>query len=258
MRALVLTSSHLRHKFLLKTIALNFDLVGAIIEDKGDYYRQQSKDSALISRHFEKLSRMESAFFESEVSQLDLGNINILSIDRGLINSEEVINWAHNLNPDIVFLFGTCILKEGWLNRFNNKIINLHLGLSPYYRGSGTLFWPFVDCKVECVGATIHLAAKQVDSGDILARIKPVITEGDTYYTINCKVIRDAILALPQVARKLGVLPHIKQKTDIGKVYLKSDFNEGVLSQVLVYYGNGISKEQLLTIQESNECDCCR
>ena len=41
------------------------------------------------------------------------------------------------------------ILKE-----FRSKIINAHLGLSPYYRGSGTNIFPFVNKEIEYVGVT--------------------------------------------------------------------------------------------------------
>ena len=39
---------------------------------------------------------------------------------------------------------------------FPAACLNIHLGLSPYYRGAGTNFWPLVNGEPEYCGATIH------------------------------------------------------------------------------------------------------
>ena len=44
--------------------------------------------------------------------------------------------------PDVVLVFGTGLLKAPLIGAFPGRIINIHLGLSPYYRGAGTNFWP--------------------------------------------------------------------------------------------------------------------
>ena len=58
--------------------------------------------------------------------------------------------------PDVVLVCGTGILREELINLFPGHIINIHLGLSPYYRGAGTNFWPLVNREPEYLGATIH------------------------------------------------------------------------------------------------------
>ena len=71
--------------------------------------------------------------------------------------------------PDVVLVFGTGILREPLLSAFDGRIINIHLGLSPYYRGAGTNFWPLVNREPEYVGATIHYLDAGIDTGPILA-----------------------------------------------------------------------------------------
>lgn len=260
MRAIVLTSNGLRHKYFLKVISENFDLVGAVYEDKGEYYKKQIEESNAVEEHFERLSSTEKEFFQDEVENLVLNNVEINNINKNQINDEDIISWAKNLKPDIVFLFGTGILKDGWLDSFENKIINLHLGLSPFYRGSATLFWPFVNDELECVGATIHIAAKKVDAGDILHRVKPNIQIDDNYYTINYKTIKNTIDILPKIATKFiqGDTELIKQDVSNSKVYKKSDFTERVLINVLEKYKDSISNEMLNKIKESDKCICCQ
>ncbi|MGP2657648.1 formyltransferase family protein [Malaciobacter sp. WC5094] len=260
MRVIVLTSNGLRHKYFLKVISENFDLVGAVYEDKGEYYKKQVEESAVVEEHFKRLSSTEEKFFQDEVKNLALNNVEIKNINKNQINDENIISWAKDLKPDIVFLFGTGILKDGWLDNFENKIINLHLGLSPFYRGSATLFWPFVNDELECVGATIHIAAKKVDAGDILHRVKPNIQINDNYYTINYKTIKSTIDKLPYIATQYinGYIDLKKQDISNSKVYKKSDFNESVLVDVLERYKDNIPKEILNKIKESDKCICCQ
>lgn len=260
MRAIVLTSNGLRHKYFLKVISENFDLVGAVYEDKGEYYKKQVEESAVVEKHFKRLSSTEEEFFQEEVKNLVLNNVEIKNVNKNQINDENIISWAKDLKPDIVFLFGTGILKDGWLNKFENKIINLHLGLSPFYRGSATLFWPFVNDELECVGATIHIAAKKVDAGDILHRVKPNIEIDDNYYTINYKTIKNTIDVLPKIAIKFtqGDLDLIKQDISNSKVYKKSNFNENVLISILDKYEDRISVDIVNKIKKSTKCICCQ
>ena len=262
MRAIVLTSNGLRHKYFLKVISENFDLVGAVYEDKGEYYKKQVEKSSVVVEHFKRLGSTEKDFFQDEVQNLSLKNLEIKNLNKNQINDENIITWAKDLKPDIIFLFGTGILKDGWLDDFENKIINLHLGLSPFYRGSATLFWPFVNDELECVGTTIHIAAKKVDAGGILHRVKPNIGVDDNYYTINYKTIKSTIDILPKIATKFiqGEIDLIKQDISNSKVYKKSDFNENVLTSVLdkYKYKDSISVDIVNKIEESQKCICCQ
>ena len=42
-----------------------------------------------------------------------------------------------------------------------NKILNLHLGISPYYKGSGTNYFPLVNNEPQYVGATFMFLDKR-------------------------------------------------------------------------------------------------
>lgn len=257
-KAIVLTSNSLRHKYLLKTINDNFELLGAVYEDKGEYYNKQKLESSLVKEHFNKLSRTEKFFFENEVEDLNFDGIDIRNISKNDINNEKIVEWARSLNPDIIFLFGTGILKDIWLDSFENKIINLHLGLSPFYRGSATLFWPFVNDELECIGATIHIAAKKVDSGNIISRVKPKIDIEDNYYSINYKTIKESIDQLPKIVYEFLAceIDTIPQNILNSKLYKKIDFNETVLRKVINKYGENIPEFEFKKINESKKCIC--
>ena len=48
------------------------------------------------------------------------------------------------------------------------KAINIHMGISPYYRGADCNFWAIYDKNPSLVGATIQLLSKKLDYGLIL------------------------------------------------------------------------------------------
>ena len=95
---------------------------------------------------------------------------------------------------DFVLLFGSGVIKKPILKAYQDRVINLHLGLSPFYRGSRTNFWPLVDGKPECVGETIHLAVLKVDAGKILHQVRPHgLSFDDTVHDVGKKTIRSAL-----------------------------------------------------------------
>jgi methionyl-tRNA formyltransferase len=254
MRAIVLTSDRLRHAYLAQVVASHFDLLAVIKERKGNYYATNRDTSPLIKEHFDALNDAELTWFGEARWPI----VPELQLEKGQINSSDSLAWAISLKPDIVFLFGTSILNDDWLACFPQRVVNLHLGLSPYYRGSATLFWPLARNEPECVGATIHLAEHCVDAGRILARIKPMLAVGDDYYAINYKTIRQAIDALPGVVARYmhGEIEPVVQDLQAGNVYRKADFNENALVQALAALAGGLTRQQLDTMGASKKCNC--
>ncbi len=50
----------------------------------------------------------------------------------------------------------------------SKRAINIHAGITPYYRGSDCNFWALYDNNPHLVGTTIHLLSKGLDNGPIL------------------------------------------------------------------------------------------
>lgn len=255
MKALVLTSNSLRHKYYAQELSKKFDIVGIISEPKTVYYQKAKEESQIVREHFDNLSKYEELFFKNAKFPED---IELLELVKSNMNNQEVIDWAKKYKPDVIFLFGTVILSDIWLNAFENKIINLHLGLSPYYRGSATLFWPIYNNELECLGVTIHLATKKVDAGQILGRVKPIYEVGDNYYTLNYKAIKKGIDCMGEIVQKYldGNIELIEQDLSNSKVYKKADFTEQILLQALENIGEGLTEERIKSIEGSTLCNC--
>lgn len=255
MDALILTSNSLRHKYYAMELSKKFDVKGIISEPKVGYYQKVKEESEVVREHFKNLSKYESQFFkEAEFPN----TIELLELEKCSINDIDNVEWAKKKNPDVIFLFGTVILKDIWLNAFENKIINLHLGLSPFYRGSATLFWPIFNNELECLGVTIHIATKKVDAGQILGRVKPDYEVGDNYYTINYKAIKKGIDNMGEIVQNYlnGNIELIEQDLSKSKLYKKSDFTEAKLLKALKNIGNGLTIEDINRIKDSDLCNC--
>ena len=252
-RAAVLTSTGPRHRYFRQVIAEKFDLRVALSQDKGNYYQMQREESDLVRNHFSDLAAAELVEFATRLDPSLAALREAPNINAPALVAETLASGA-----EIVFLFGTAILADAWLNAFPNRIVNLHLGLSPFYRGSATLFWPFAQNELECVGATVHLAVAKVDAGPILARVKPDLQVGDTYYTITHRLIRQSIDALPDIASRYlaGEVAPLPQVPTGERAWRKADFCEPSLRRALSNVGLGLTAELIARIESSQKCRC--
>jgi hypothetical protein len=252
-RAAVLTSTAPRHRYFHGVMAKHFNLCLALSQAKGSYYQAQREDSEIVRRHFAQVETAEMAEFGPRLHG-DLPAIQEVPD----INDPGLVRAAEEAGVELVLLYGTAILKEVWLDAFPNRIVNLHLGLSPFYRGSATLFWPFAQNELECLGTTIHLAVAKVDAGPILGRIKPKFLVGDTYYTITNRLIRQSIDAVPSIASRYlaGDLVPAQQIPTGARAWRKADFSEEALQRALHTVGNGLTEGQIRRIEGSDKCQC--
>ena len=232
LRVVILTGNNPRHSYFANYMNKKFDVVGLITEPHHNYFNTQREESELVRKHFHNLEMTENRYFSS--SNVKLQNHKKLKSKE--INNIENIEWVKLLNPDYILLYGTGILNSSWFKEFDDRIINLHLGMSPYYRGTATLFWPFYNNELEYLGTTIHIATEKVDDGDILYIVKPDIKDKDHYYDITNKLIKKSIKKFSDVVYSYdnGNIEKIPQ--DISKqkyFYKKKDFSEECLKKVL-------------------------
>ncbi|HWA70560.1 MAG TPA: formyltransferase family protein [Rhizomicrobium sp.] len=251
MKAIILTSKGLRHRYFIRQVTRHFDVPFALAEEKKNYYVQQQQDSPLVAQHFRDIAEAEKTWFGGEAGQAAAP---IHPVED--LNADACVAQALAEKPDVICLYGTTILKAPWLEAFPDKIVNLHLGLSPFYRGSATLFWPFVHRELEHLGTTIHLAVAKVDAGNILARVDTDLRPGEDYYAITTRLIRDSIDRTPEVVAGYlegRNLPRPQEPIQ-GRVCRKADFNEDALRKMLDYAGNGLSAAEIQNIERRKTC----
>ena len=193
-----------RHRFVASAFARDVKLASIVIEAKtpvvADPQLLPEADQRVVRAHFKERDIVEAKLLPDADAFPDT---EVLEVPNGQINSERVAGWVRKKEPNLIFLYGTSIIKAPVLDAYAGRMINLHLGLSPYYRGSGTNFWPLVCGEPECVGSTIHLAESRVDAGAILAQVRPEPSSSDRAHELETKTIIESSRILGKSLRSL-------------------------------------------------------
>ena len=85
----------------------------------------------MLKGHFvEARTQSEKDFFAEYIATVeDESNPNF--IKKGAINEVNIVNEIVELNPDLLVCYGSSLIKSELLIKFENKFLNVHLGLSP-------------------------------------------------------------------------------------------------------------------------------
>ncbi len=111
-------------------------------------------------------------------------NIDHYFIDNKNFSSREefeqaLINILNKYEPDLVVLAGFMrILSELFVNKYKNKLINIHPSLLPKYKGLDT-HRKVLENQDEYHGVTVHFVDNTLDGGPILAQRRTLVETQD-------------------------------------------------------------------------------
>jgi methionyl-tRNA formyltransferase len=90
------------------------------------------------------------------------------------------VEMLEGLEPDLLFSFSySRILRRNLLDRFPDRVFNIHFSLLPRNRGCLPLVYALAEGEREA-GVTIHLVDEGIDTGDIVSRQSLPVTASDT------------------------------------------------------------------------------
>jgi len=115
--------------------------------------------------------------FPSDLLRLDVTGINDPAVSERLI--------AEGI--DVVVDHGTTIVRDAVLASVPTAL-NLHWGLSPYYRGTACTEWALVNWDPYSIGVTIHRLARQIDGGGIVAQARAQVSADDTPHRLDMQL----------------------------------------------------------------------
>ena len=236
--ALVLTGSSPRHLFFVSTLSKYFKISAYVSESKVEYSKVSDLPDSLTNEHYIQLRSYENKYFFK--NKIELNKFQNLKVNNGEINEERVFNWTQGFDYDFIAVFGSSMLKDIWFSDQSKTIVNLHLGLSPFYRGSATLFWPFFNNDLKHLGTTIHIIDKGIDTGPIIKTVKLKRIGQKNYYKITNRLIKKSIKQFPIIVSKYlrGIIdPTPQDKNKHIFYYEKSDLTSFHLRKVLSKYG---------------------
>lgn len=233
-KIVILTGNELRHEFFRKKIACSKDIhVLKTFCEESPQRNAESLRLDLRQKHLLARLQSENDFFKLFIDAT-VDKSNPEKIVKGTINNSQYINTIKSLNPDLIIVYGASILKPFFIETFPNKILNVHLGLSPYYRGSATNFWALVDHLPECVGASFMFIDAGIDTGEIIHQVRASINFYDTPSSIGNRLIADMTNALQKLIINFEQIekPTSVHFNELRRICRNMDFNEEAVRSV--------------------------
>jgi methionyl-tRNA formyltransferase len=137
------------------------------------------------------------------------------------LNDSVALATLDSLKPDIIAVYGTGLISPAVIARARLVALNMHTGISPRYRGSDTVFWPLHNREPEWIGSTIHELDPGIDSGPILATVRPAIDPDDDEDTLFAKCVIVGASAYVEAIRAVttGTSGHAPQDLSTGQQY---------------------------------------
>ena len=227
---IVLTGSELRHTHFRMVLAddRRFRVLASFCEGSEKSLKARTfsneQSSWLERQHVLAREQSEQDFFSQFVETIeDKSNPSFLK--KGQINDEEVVESIEKYEPDILACYGTSLIKSRLLKTFEGRFVNAHLGLSPYYRGSGTNVWPIINGELGMVGATFMYIDEGIDTGNIIHQIRADIYLGDSPHSIGNRLIRKMTETYADLIASFEKLEREEQPVADGKFYYHKDFD---------------------------------
>lgn len=159
-------------------------------------------------------------------------NIPILEVDD--INANVVLERLQKEKPDLLLDHGTSLVKNHILETAE-LALNLHWGLSPYYRGTYCTEWALVNWDPYNIGVTIHKLTKIIDGGSILAQERAVIKSSDTAHSINMQLTKlgtDLVISAIDRMEKGEQLHFQKQDYSAGHLTRNRQWSDYIRMQI--------------------------
>lgn len=194
--------------------------------------------ACLFEKHFRERQQAEEAFFGAYNV---LPDVDTYSVTKDTLNDSGVQGFIKKHAPDLLISYGVHKLtsetvqlaKEAW---------NIHGGLSPWYRGCITHFWPSYMLEPQMTGMTIHTLTQDIDGGQIIHQVAAPLVRGDGLHELACR----AVFSMGEEIKKLLCIYAKKQfkayksQGTTGRIWRSIDWRPEHLHIIYDLYGNRI------------------
>lgn len=251
MKITIFTGNQPRHISLIESMSKVAARVYAIQECTtvfpgrvDDFYSK----SEVMQKYFSRVIKAEEKVFGGIKFTAD--NVTQLVLKSGDLNMVNLDILKSCFESDIFIVFGSSYIKLPLIDILIEKgAINIHMGVSPYYRGSSCNFWALYDGNPDLVGATIHKLGRGLDSGDILYHAFPSAGKYDGFLfgMLAVKSAHDSLVQYIKEGR-LNTLRPVKQDRRLEIRYTRNrDFADEVAQKYLKSLPNpGFIKDKCL------------
>ena len=138
--------------------------------------------------------------------------------------NDALLSTVDEFEADLLVLAGfLVVIPEQMIEKYRNRIINVHPSLIPSFCGTGfyglKVHEAALEKGVKVVGATVHFVDEGTDTGAIILQRSVAVEKGDTPEILQRRVMEQAEwLILPQA---IDLIANDKLEMIDGKVWLK-------------------------------------
>ena len=227
-KVILLTGSELRHNFFASFISSypNIDLKLVIHESNNKLKKNPLyKKYKIVKNHVDLRHKVEKTFFQSFVKKNK--KYSFIQIKKSKINDNKIFQLIKKEKVNFLISYGCSIISTEFINLFRPNFFNIHLGLSPYYKGAGTNFFPFVNKQLQFCGSTIMQIDRKIDGGKIIHQLRPDFNTEDNIHTIGNKIIKKTAFDLCKILTTKKRIKFYNLKSEFKtRIYKQKDFNQ--------------------------------
>ena len=147
-------------------------------------------------------------------------------------------------------IYGSGIIREKLMYVLPKPLINIHGGISPYFKGSSTLLYALALCQPELLGMTVHEIDSGIDSGDIYCHLLPNLELGmtPTQMFAACQKI-----LVEKISKVISDILCEKLKSSrqgkYGRTFMERDYREAILKIIYEMYKKGVYDESINNLE---------
>ena len=142
--------------------------ISVVVSNKGDAYALERAKKHNIEAVFINSKDKERGDFDREVSDV-----------------------LEKYDVDLILAIGYMRILSGWfVNKWKNKIMNIHPSLLPAFAGGmdKDVHAEVLKAGIKETGCTLHFVTEEVDSGPIIMQKKVDVAENETIESLKAKV----------------------------------------------------------------------
>ena len=243
MKVLFACGSHPRHAYIARKLYDTGLLSGLIIEDRHNHVPPPPSDISehlkdLFQHHFNIRNKSELAFFgETEFPQ-----VTSCHIQADELNGAKVHHMIQSIEPDLFISYGVHMIHPMTLSLLKGEMWNIHGGLSPWYRGCITHFWPSYFLEPQMTGMTIHQLTDALDAGPVVHQNAAPMIRGDGLHDVACRAVKgcaDELHSLVSLVQNKGTIEKHEHTTS-GRIWRAKDWQPAHLSLIYDTYNDQI------------------
>ena len=238
MRLVLLTGEDYEHCYVANRLAEAFALVRIVVDtgvprsrlDRLRTLRRRYSTAQLLARAVgrglafvcrDRAARREALFRVLGRENCERHRHQKIITQVAGLNTPATRALLRDLNPEVLLVYGTGVVRDETLALASRLALNLHTGMSPYYRGSECAFWPLYYGELERLGATVHQCTRDIDGGVIYKVGQLQLEPEDDRFCVFARAVKLGTDLYVQAVQELldGRLQGRSQQLELGREY---------------------------------------